>query len=144
MAPAQISSDANVVLRACRAALRTVGPLSRRQALAVRLAAVIALIAVVFAGLIVLGVIVDNPDETVIAFLFLLFAMCMGWLAITRRGVVRFVAVPFFVLGLALLVLQLGLYGAEMLALLIAAVALYGFRTALAGKPLFGQEFLES
>jgi diacylglycerol kinase family enzyme len=109
----------------------------RVRNLVVRLAGLTALGAAVLLGLVVLGVVVDNPDEVFVAFLFLLVVVCSAWIALTRRGAIRLVALTALLLGLALLVLQVGLYGAEQLILLVALVALYGFagRFATRGEP---------
>jgi len=64
--------------------------------------------------------------DIVVGLIWLLVFACFGWLVLTRRGLVRVLAVPAALLGLAALLLQLGLGGLLFLSLLFGVLTVFG------------------
>ncbi len=64
--------------------------------------------------------------DIVVTLLWLLVFACFGWLVLTSRGVVRLLAVPAALLGLAAVVLQLGLGGLLLLSVLFGVLTVFG------------------
>ena len=64
--------------------------------------------------------------DIVVGLIWLLVFACFGWLVLTRRGIVRVLAVPAALLGLAALLLQLGLGGLLFLSLLFGVLTVFG------------------
>jgi diacylglycerol kinase family enzyme len=91
-----------------------------------RLAALIALTAmtVLFVG--IAFVAFAYFGDIFVALLWLLVFACFGWLVLTRRGVVRVLAVPVALLGLVAVLLQLGLGGLLLLSLLFGVLTVFG------------------
>jgi hypothetical protein len=100
--------------------------MTRRTRLLMQLAAVVALVTLLGLLLIAVSVVAENPDELVIAFVFLLVVASSGWLVLTSRGLRLLIGLTAFSLGLVALVLQLSVDGFLLIGLLIAAVAIFG------------------
>jgi hypothetical protein len=100
--------------------------MTRRTRLLMQLAAVVALVTLLGLLLIAVSVVAENPDELVIAFVFLLVVASFGWLVLTSRGLRLLIGLTAFSLGVVALVLQLSVDGFLLIGLLIAAVAIFG------------------
>ena len=93
-----------------------------------RLSAVGALAALGVAVTIAVAAVADYTDELIIAFLSVLVVACCGWLALTRRrGFAQKAGLVGFGLGVVSLVLQIGTDGLATIALVVGALALFGW-----------------
>jgi diacylglycerol kinase family enzyme len=91
-----------------------------------RVAAVVALLAMVSIIAGVGLVAVSQFGDILVALVCLLVFAFFGWLVLTRRGLSRLLAIPASLLGLAGLILQLGLAGLLLIGLLFGLLSVYG------------------
>jgi diacylglycerol kinase family enzyme len=93
----------------------------------IRLAAVVALLALACSVAVALAALIDGPDDFVGLLLWIFLFAFSAWFVLTRRRLlVRLIAVPFLLLGLAGIVATIGVYIVPFLAL-IALLAVFGF-----------------
>ncbi len=64
--------------------------------------------------------------DILVALMWLVVFACFGWLALTGRGLARLFALPAALLGLAAVLLQLGLGGLLMLSVLFGVLTVFG------------------
>jgi diacylglycerol kinase family enzyme len=92
-----------------------------------RLAALVALLALAAAVTVALATLVDGPDDFVALLLWIFVFAFSAWFVLTRRRLlVRLLAVPFLLLGLAGIIATIGVYFLPFL-VLAALLAVFSF-----------------